>query len=116
MDINTTKGYARYTDEEKNRILDRAYGKLYPEAEGLQQEPDSLHTEPAKNGMPPLVLKPIEYLRMQLIKGEISKEDYLQMMSLLNWATMESLRPTTPRKEVYRFWKKEDFTDAVSRL
>ena len=116
MDINTTKGYARYTDEEKNRILDRAYGKLYPEAEGLQQEPDSLHTEPAKNGMPPLVLKPIEYLRMQLIKGEISKEDYLQMMSLLNWATMEYLTPTKPRKEVYRFWKKEDFTDAVSRL
>lgn len=82
-DINTTIGYARYTDEEKNRILDRAYSKVFVEApasELRRAEPFDL-TPHSRDETPQL--KPIEYLQMQLVRGEISEREYSQKLRLL---------------------------------
>lgn len=85
VDINTTKGYARYSDEEKNRILDRAYGRTLPE---IEAEAYSVVSAPAP-AMPredgiSLHFKPREFLQMQLLRGQISKEEYLEKMKLLS--------------------------------
>lgn len=86
VDINTTRGYARFNDDEKNRILDTAYSLLSPSIEremALQAAPSPVPLpREAVEGIS-LKFTPKEYLQMQLLRGSITKEEYLEKLGLL---------------------------------
>lgn len=84
VDINTTKGYARYADEERDRILDNAYSKVYLETEAhvvAAVPPDALSTP--SQGTALENVKALDFLQMQLVKGNISREQYVEKIKLL---------------------------------
>lgn len=79
-DINTTVGYARYTDEEKNQILDRAYDKP---SVGLAENGLAISMRTNQTVDTTLHFTPLQFLQMQLVRGEISRQDYLEKLKLL---------------------------------
>jgi hypothetical protein len=83
VDINTTKGYARFSDEERDRILDRAYSRLNPEADADVQPVFAVDSMPARSIENPRNLMPIEFLQMQLLRGEITEKEYMERFKLL---------------------------------
>jgi hypothetical protein len=84
-DINTTVGYARYTDEEKNQILDKAYAKSHEE-----RTADNVVALSGSQNPPQFSpnMKPMEFLQMQLLRGEVTKEEYVEKVKLLMGAKL----------------------------
>lgn len=85
VDLNTTRGYNRLLKEEKNKMIDDCYE--IP-AENIYQkkitQPTIQQFQPATNQLNIQTLKPIEFLQMQMLKGQITKEEYSEKLALLN--------------------------------
>ncbi len=77
-DINTTMGYTRFNDEETDRMIDTAFEKPIESVQPIRQ-PEN----PYKELNQPNSLTPKQELQSMMVKNQISKEEYLEKLSLL---------------------------------
>ena len=71
--VTTTQIYAKMNDVQRQKAINEAFGQR----KEIRQMPV---IEPTNN----YNLKPKEYLQMQMLTGEITEEEYLKKLSLLN--------------------------------
>lgn len=76
-DINTTMGYTRFNDEEADRMIDIAFEKPVDQIQVIKQ-PVNAYRELQGND-----LSPREELQRRMVRNQISKEEYLEKLSLL---------------------------------
>lgn len=78
-DINTTMGYTRFSDEEVDKIIDIAFEKPIEQLQ-IPRNPGN----PFNAHMPNDNLSPKEELQRMLIRNQITREEYLEKLSLLD--------------------------------
>ena len=72
--VTTTQIYARISDGQRKKAVEDAFRNP------LQNQ----ILKPKINPMQINSMKPIEYLQMQMLKGEITQQEYVQKLALLN--------------------------------
>lgn len=77
-DIQTTAGYSRFNDEEMNRAMDLAFEKPLEQIHVLNPA-----TNPYDELKQDNVSNPREELQRMLIRNQITREEYLEKLSLL---------------------------------
>jgi len=77
-DINTTMGYTRFNDEESDRMIDVAFEKPVDQIQVIKQ-PINPYKELQGND-----LAPRQELQRMMVRGQITKDEYLEKLSLLD--------------------------------
>ena len=77
-DINTTMGYTRFTDEEADRLIDAAFDRPID-----QIQPITRSNRPYMEQSQDNALSPREELQRMMVRNQITKEEYLEKLNLL---------------------------------
>ena len=85
-DIQTTAGYTRFSDEEADRIIDTAFDRPIDQIQPIMQ-PKSPYIEINQDN----TLPPREELQRMMVRNQITKEEYLEKLSLLEPETIKKV-------------------------
>ena len=85
-DIQTTAGYTRFSDEEADRIIDTAFDRPIDQIQPIMQ-PKSPYIELNRDN----TLPPREELQRMMVRNQITKEEYLEKLSLLEPETIKKI-------------------------
>ncbi len=85
-DINTTMGYTRFNDEEVDKMIDMAFEKTVDQLQIVRPLVNEYH-----GYVPNDNLSPKEELQRMLIRNQITKEEYVEKLSLLEGTSIKKI-------------------------